>query len=94
MQAMRVHEDGALVYEQVPDPEPGPGEVLVELKAAGINRRDLLVRSGIYPFPLPLIPGSDGSGVRRDTGEERRLLFLGNEQAGDHGPHHRRLPRR
>jgi zinc-binding alcohol dehydrogenase/oxidoreductase len=70
MQAVRVHEGGALVYETVPDPEPKPGEAVVELKAAGINRRDLLVRTGTYPFPLPLIPGSDGSGVRRDTGEE------------------------
>ncbi len=70
MQALRVHEGGALVSEQVPDPEPGPGEVLVELKTAGLNRRDIYVRNGAYPFPLPLIPGSDGAGVRRDTGEE------------------------
>lgn len=70
MQAVRVHEGGSLVYEQVPDPVAGPGEVIVELRAAGINRRDLLVRSGTYPFPLPLVPGSDGAGVRRDTGEE------------------------
>ncbi len=70
MHAIRVHEGPALVYEEVPDPEPKPGEAVVELKAAGLNRRDLLVRSGIYPFPLPLIPGSDGAGIRRDTGEE------------------------
>ena len=70
MQAMRVHEGGVLDYEQVPDPKPGTGEAVVELKAAALNRRDLLVRSGVYPFPLPLIPGSDGAGVRRDTGEE------------------------
>ena len=70
MQAVRVHENAALVYEEVPDPEPEPEEAVVELRAAGLNRRDLLVRSGIYPFPLPLIPGSDGAGIRRDTGEE------------------------
>lgn len=70
MQAVRVHEGGKLVYETVSDPEPKAGEVVVELKAAGLNRRDLLVRSGVYPFPLPLVPGSDGAGVRRDTGEE------------------------
>ena len=70
MHAIRVHEGAALVYEEVPDPEPKPGEAVVELKAAGLNRRDLLVRSGIYPFRLPLIPGSDGAGIRRDTGEE------------------------
>lgn len=70
MQAVRVHEGGRLVHETVPDPEPGPGEVLVELRTAALNRRDLLVRTGTYPFPLPLVPGSDGAGVRRDTGEE------------------------
>lgn len=70
MQAVRVHEDASLLYEQVSDPTPGAGEVVVELKAAGLNRRDLLVRTGTYPFPLPLVPGSDGAGVRRDTGEE------------------------
>jgi zinc-binding alcohol dehydrogenase/oxidoreductase len=70
MQAVRAHEDGRLVYETVPDPEPAAGEVLVELRYAGINRRDTYVRSGIYPFPRPLIPGSDGAGLRRDTGAE------------------------
>ena len=70
MQAIRVHEGEALAYETVADPEPQAGEVLVELRAAALNRRDLLVRKGIYPFPLPLVPGSDGAGVRRDTGEE------------------------
>lgn len=70
MQAVRVHEGGELRYEEVPDPETGPREVLVELRAAGLNRRDLLVRRGVYPFPLPLVPGSDGAGIRRDTGEE------------------------
>ena len=70
MQAVRVHEGGELRFETVADPVAGPGEVVVELKAAALNRRDLLVRNGIYPFPLPLTPGSDGAGVRRDTGEE------------------------
>jgi NADPH:quinone reductase-like Zn-dependent oxidoreductase len=70
MQAVRVHEGGELRFETVPDPVPKPGEVLVELRAAGLNRRDLLVRDGVYPYPMPLVPGSDGAGVRRDTGEE------------------------
>ncbi len=73
MKAVRVHEGGILRYEEVPDPVPGPGRVLVELRAASVNRRDLLVRDPpgpAYAFPLPLIPGSDGTGVRRDTGEE------------------------
>ena len=70
MQAIRVHEGGELRHETVPDPEPRPGEVVVELKAAALNRRDLLVCDGVYPYPLPLVPGSDGAGVRRDTGAE------------------------
>jgi zinc-binding alcohol dehydrogenase/oxidoreductase len=70
MQAIRVHEGEVLAYETIADPVPRAGEVLVELRAAALNRRDLLVRKGIYPFPLPLVPGSDGAGVRRDTGEE------------------------
>ena len=70
MQAVRVHDGGTLVFETVPDPVPAAGEALVELRCAGLNRRDSYVARGTYPFPLPLIPGSDGSGVRRDTGEE------------------------
>lgn len=70
MLAVQVHEGGGLRHEAVADPEPGSGEVVVELRTAALNRRDLLVSGGIYPFPLPLIPGSDGAGVRRDTGEE------------------------
>lgn len=74
MEAVRVHPGSALRLEQVPDPEPGSNEVLIELRAAALNRRDLLVRSGLYGFPLPLIPGSDGAGIRRDTGEEVIIL--------------------
>jgi len=73
VQALLVQEGGELTYEAVDDPVPGPGEVVVELKAAAVNRRDLLVRNPPgpqYRFPLPLIPGSDGAGLRRDTGEE------------------------
>ena len=74
MQAVRVHEGAELRYETVPDPVPKPGEVVLELRTAALNRRDLLVRKGVYPFPLPLTPGSDGAGVRRDTGEEVVIL--------------------
>ncbi len=73
MKAVLVREGGELSYEDVDDPVAGTGEVVVELKAAAVNRRDLLVRSPpgpAYQFPLPLIPGSDGAGIRRDTGEE------------------------
>ena len=70
MLAVSVYDGGELRFEEVPEPAAGPGEVVVELRTAALNRRDLLVVGGTYPFPLPLIPGSDGAGVRRDTGEE------------------------
>lgn len=72
MQAVRLHEYGgleALRFEDAPDPVVPDGWVLVELRAAALNWHDCLVRQGRYPAPLPLIPGADGAGVRRDTGE-------------------------
>lgn len=73
MQAVRLHEYGgleALVHEEAPDPVVPAGWVLVELRAAALNWHDCLVRQGRYPAPLPLVPGADGAGVRRDTGED------------------------
>ena len=73
MKAVVVNEGGGLSYEDFPDPVAGSGEVVVELKAAAINRRDLLLRNPpgpAYEFPKPIVPGSDGAGIRRDTGEE------------------------
>jgi zinc-binding alcohol dehydrogenase/oxidoreductase len=74
MLAAQVHEGGEIRVEVAPDPVAGPGEVVVELRTAALNRRDLLVRDGVYPFPLPIVPGSDGAGIRRDTGEEVIIL--------------------
>lgn len=53
-----------LRLQEVPDPKPGPGQVVVKFAAASLNYRDLLVVNGLYnpKFPLPLIPGSDASG--------------------------------
>jgi NADPH:quinone reductase-like Zn-dependent oxidoreductase len=75
-----------LAYREVPDPEPRAGEVIVELKAAALNRRDTALRKGAIAsqrFPLPLILGSDGAGVRRDTREEVVIfpsLFWGDRE--------------
>ena len=66
LKAIRMHEPGGpevLVLEDVPDPQPGPGEVVVALRAAALNRRDVFVRKGVAKVPLPLTPGSDGAGV-------------------------------
>jgi NADPH:quinone reductase-like Zn-dependent oxidoreductase len=70
--AVRIHEDGApdvLRYEEIPDPEPGPGEVLVELRAAGLNHLDIWVRKGLPSVPKPRILGADGAGIVAALGE-------------------------
>jgi NADPH:quinone reductase-like Zn-dependent oxidoreductase len=73
--AALVAEAGRLEYRQVADPSPPAGWVVVELRAAALNRRDLAVIAGRYPeFPLPLIPGSDGAGILRDNGDEVVIL--------------------
>jgi NADPH:quinone reductase-like Zn-dependent oxidoreductase len=59
-----------LKLEQRPDPRPGPGEVLVRLHAAALNRRDVWIRKGQYAgIKLPIILGSDGAGEVVDVGE-------------------------
>jgi NADPH:quinone reductase-like Zn-dependent oxidoreductase len=57
-----------LRLDTAPDPEAGPGQVLVALRTAALNRRDVFLRKGIAPSPLPVIPGSDGAGVVRAVG--------------------------
>ena len=66
MKAVQVSVAGGpevLEYVDVPDPEPGEGEALVELNAAGVNYMDVYVRSGANNPTLPIIPGGEGSGV-------------------------------
>jgi len=59
-----------LRLEEVEDPVPGPGQVVVRLRAAALNRRDVYIRTGRYAgITLPLIPGSDGAGEVHAVGE-------------------------
>jgi NADPH:quinone reductase-like Zn-dependent oxidoreductase len=72
VKAVRIHEDGGpevLRYEDVPDPDPGPGEVLVALRAAGLNHLDIWVRKGLPSAPKPRILGADGAGSVVGLGE-------------------------
>src|SRR5262245_101671 len=72
VKAIRIHEDGGpevLRYEDVPDPEPAPGEVLVALRAAGLNHLDIWVRMGLPSVPKPRILGADGAGVVAALGD-------------------------
>src|SRR5690348_13479012 len=74
MKAIRVHEFGgpeALRLEEVPDPQPGPGEVVVRVKAAGVNPVDTYIRSGNYgERPLPYTPGTDAGGIVEAVGPD------------------------
>src|SRR5438105_6225570 len=66
LKAIRIHEDGGpevLRYEDAPDPVPGTGQVLIELRAASLNHLDLWIRQGLPSVPKPRILGADGAGV-------------------------------
>ena len=66
MKAIRGNEYGGpevLRLQEVEEPRPGPGEVRVRLRAAGVNFIDVNQRRGAYPVPLPYTPGLEGSGV-------------------------------
>jgi NADPH2:quinone reductase len=68
MKAIRVHQFGGpevLQLETIPDPQPGPGQILVRVKAAGVNPVDTYVRAGGYAVkpPLPYTPGCEAAGV-------------------------------
>ncbi|MFH1810381.1 MAG: zinc-binding dehydrogenase [Pseudomonadota bacterium] len=83
MKAVRLHAHGgpdALVIEDLPDPSPGPGEVLVTLTARGINRAEILMVLGRYArLPdLPAIPGREGAGVIAALGAEVHGLTPGD----------------
>lgn len=56
-------DNSVLQYGELPEPEPGPGEVRLEVRAAALNRLDIFVRNGIPGVPLPMIPGGDAAGV-------------------------------
>jgi NADPH2:quinone reductase len=61
----------SLVLEQLPDLEPGPGQVVIDVKSAGVNFPDVLTIQGKYQIkpPLPFTPGNEFSGVVRALGE-------------------------
>ena len=87
MKAVRVHRFGppeVIALEDVPKPEPSNGEVVVQVKAAGIGPWDALIRSGksALPQPLPLVLGSDLSGVIDSIGPGVEPFKVGDEVFG------------
>ena len=78
MKAIRVHAFGGpevLTLEEMPDPQPGAGQIVVRVHAAGVNPVETYVRAGKYPKlpPLPYTPGADAAGT---------VLAIGTEVTG------------
>jgi NADPH:quinone reductase-like Zn-dependent oxidoreductase len=89
MQAIQAQDYGGpevLVLEQVPRPEPNDGQVLIRLKAAGVNPADWKYRTGLYkqfmPLEFPWTPGLEGSGVVEAVGASVSSLKKGDEVYG------------
>ena len=95
MKAIRIHEDGGpdvLRYEDVENPTPGPGEVLVELRAAALNHLDVWVRKGLPSVPKPRILGADGAGIVAALGDGVEGFSVGDRVVVNPGiPHNGRI---
>jgi NADPH:quinone reductase len=94
MRAIRLHEFGPaenLVYEEVEDPQPGPGQVRIAVAAAGVHLIDTTLRAGVQRGPLPLpdlpaIPGREVAGVVDAVGAEVDQGWLGRRVVAHLGP--------
>src|SRR5262250_2988317 len=83
MKAILVRQFGGpevLKLEEVPTPKPAAGQVLVRIRAAGVNPYDTYMRAGTYALkpPLPYTPGSDGAGVVEAVGESVKRVKQGD----------------
>lgn len=84
MKAMRFHANGGpevLSWEEVDDPQAGPGQVLIRLEAVGLNYIDTYHREGLYKVALPCIPGVEGAGEVVALGEGVSEVAVGDRVA-------------
>ena len=84
MKAISIERSGGpdvLQIRDLPTPEPGPDEVLVEIEAAGINFIDVYRRTGVYPMAFPFVPGSEGAGTVSAVGANVRGVGIGERVA-------------
>src|SRR2546430_2330200 len=84
MQAIQIQRTGGpegLVPTEVEQPAPGPGEVRLQVTAIGVNFIDVYHRTGLYPMPLPLIPGAEGAGVVNAVGPGVETVRVGDRVA-------------
>jgi NADPH:quinone reductase-like Zn-dependent oxidoreductase len=83
MKCVRIHEHGGpekLIYEDVPVPKIGAGDVLVNVKATSVNHIDLWARQGLpgVRFHLPMIPGVDAAGIVAEKGDAVSHVRVGD----------------
>jgi NADPH:quinone reductase len=84
MRAVRVHEYGgpeAMKLEELPPPDPGPGQVLVQIAACGVNFIDIYHRTGLYKVPLPYPLGIEGAGTVQAVGTDVADVRVGDAVA-------------
>jgi NADPH2:quinone reductase len=84
MKAIRVHQLGgpeALSYEEVPEPQPGQDEAVVQVEAIGLNFIDIYYREGLYPGTLPFTPGFEAAGTVCAVGSQVREVQVGDRVA-------------
>src|SRR5580704_17627173 len=83
--AIRIHANGGpevMKWEDVPTPEPGPGEALIRHHAVGLTYIDVYFRTGLYKAPgMPLIIGKEGAGTVRALGPAVTLVKPGDRVA-------------
>src|SRR4029078_478059 len=77
----------SLVYEELPSPKPGAGEVLISVKAAGVNFPDVLIIQNKYQFkpPLPFSPGGEVAGIVKEVGAKVTHVKVGDRVIGATG---------
>jgi NADPH:quinone reductase len=86
VRAVVLDEERRLELREVPEPEPGAGQALVHVRAAGVNYADVLIREGRYPQPppLPFVPGSELAG---ETDDGRRVIAFVRSEGGGYAEH-------
>src|SRR2546425_60089 len=83
MKAIRANEFGGpevLKLQDVPDPKPDSGQVLIRVKAVGVNPVDTYIRAGVYPRKpnLPYTPGTDAAGTVEVVGPNVKRFKAGD----------------
>lgn len=85
MKAIRIHSTGGpevMKLEEVPDPQPGEGQAVVRIEAAGVNYVDVYFRTGLYKMPaLPFIPGQEAAGTVAAVGPGVTEVAVGDRVA-------------